>query len=155
MTRTPTVPTLEAAFDVTVRLGPLADHGRTRTGHRRVIPIIGGEVSGGLEAEILPGGADWQVVREDGAIEIDGRYSARTPDGELLYLQVAGVRTGPPEVLAALLQGDDVPPDRYYFRTVLTVETASAKLANLEHAVFVTSCVREADAVRYTAYRVT
>jgi hypothetical protein len=155
MTLVPTVPTLEAAFDVTVRLGPLADHGRTRTGHRRVIPIIGGEISAGLEAEILPGGADWQIVREDGAIEIDGRYSARTPNGELLYLQVTGVRMGPPEVLDALLRGDDVSPDRYYFRTALTVETSSAKLAHLEQAIFVTSCVRDADAVRYTAYRVT
>lgn len=155
MNRAPTIPTLEAAFDVTVRLGELTDHGRTRTGHRRIIPIIGGEVSGGLEAEILPGGADWQLVRQDGAIEIDGRYSARTPDGDLIYLQVAGVRTGPPEVLTALLRGDDVSPDHYYFRTVLTIETSSAKLAHLEHAIFVTSCVRDADAVRYTAYKVT
>jgi Protein of unknown function (DUF3237) len=155
MTHTPTIPTLEPAFDVTVRLGELADHGRTRTGHRRVIPIVGGGVTGAFEAEILPGGADWQVVRDDGAIEIDGRYTARTSDGDLLYLQVAGVRTGPPEVLAALLRGDDIAPDRYYFRTALTIETSSAKLAHLEHALFVTSCVRDADAVRYTAYRVT
>lgn len=154
MTRTPAVPTLEPAFDVTVHLGRLADHGHTRAGHRRVIPILGGWISGGLQAEILPGGADWQLVRQDGAIEVDGRYTARTPDDELLYLQVAGVRTGPPEVLEALLQGKDISPDRYYFRTVISIETSSAKLAHLEHCLFVASCVREADAVRYTAYRV-
>ena len=155
MMHVPTVPTLEHAFDVVVRLGALADHGRTRAGHRRVIPIVGGELSGGLDAEILPGGADWQLVREDGAIEIDGRYSARTPDGELIYLQVRGLRTGPPEVLTALLRGDEIAPDRYSFRTTLTIETASARLAALEHAIFVASCVRDADAVRYAAYRVT
>jgi hypothetical protein len=154
MTHAPSVPTLDRAFDVVVHLGPLADHGRTRAGHRRVIPIVGGRISGGLDAEILPGGADWQVVRDDGAIEVDGRYTARTSDGELLYLRVAGVRSGAPDVLAALLRGEDVPPDRYYFRTVVTIETASPRLAHLEHAVFVASCVREADAVRYTAYRV-
>jgi hypothetical protein len=155
MTHTPTVPTLEPAFDVVVHLGPPADHGRTRAGHRRVIPIVGGRISGGFDAEILAGGADWQVVRDDGAIEVDGRYGARTADGALVYLQVRGIRTGPPEVLAALLAGDDVAPDRYYFRTVITIETDAAALAHLEHAVFVASCVRDADAVRYTAYRVT
>jgi hypothetical protein len=116
VTHPPTVPGLSPAFDVIVRLGPMADHGLTRAGHRRVIPIVGGRISGALDAEILPGGADWQLVRPDGAIEIDGRYTARTPDGELLYLQVTGVRTGPAEVLAAILQGDDVAPDQYYFR---------------------------------------
>jgi hypothetical protein len=155
MTHAPTVPALSHAFDVVVRLGPLADHGRTRAGHRRVVPIVGGQISGGMDAEILPGGADWQVVRDDGAIEVDGRYTARTGDGELLYLRVAGVRSGPPEVLAALLRGDDIPPDRYYFRTVVTIETASPRFAHLEQAVFVASCVRETDAVRYGAYRVT
>lgn len=155
MTHTPAVPALAAAFDVVVHLGPLADHGRTRAGHRRVVPIVGGRISGGLDAAILPGGADWQLVRADGAIEVDGRYTARTSDGDLLYLQVRGVRTGPPEVLAALLSGDDVSPDRYYFRTTLTIETASAELAHLERSIFVASCVRDADAVRYTAYRVT
>ncbi|WP_400995163.1 DUF3237 domain-containing protein [Agromyces sp. GXQ0307] len=155
MTHAPTVPTLEPAFDVVVDLGPPADHGRTRAGHRRIIPIVGGAVSGGLDAEILAGGADWQLVRDDGAIEVDGRYSARTPEGELLYLQVRGIRTGPVDVLAALLAGDDVAPDRYYFRTVITIETDAAALAHFEHAVFVASCIRDADAVRYSAYRVT
>ena len=155
MTHAAVVPALAPAFDVLVLLGELADHGHTRAGHRRVIPIVGGQVSGGLDAEILPGGADWQLVRQDGAIEVDGRYTARTPGGELLYLQVRGIRTGPPPVLEALLQGDDIPPDRYYFRTVITIEADAAALAPLEHAVFVASCVRDADAVRYAAYRVT
>lgn len=57
------VPGLERAFDVTARLGPLEDHGVTRAGHRRVVPIAGGRVSGLFDAEILPGGADWQIVR--------------------------------------------------------------------------------------------
>ena len=85
----------------------------------------------------------------------DSRYTARTSDGELLYLQAAGVRTGPPEVLEALLRGDDMNPYRYYFRTVVTVETSSPRLRHFEHSLFVASCVRDADTVRYTAYQVT
>jgi Protein of unknown function (DUF3237) len=157
------VPGLEPAFTVAARLGPLEDHGVTRAGHRRVIPVAGGRVipvSGGplgglLEAEILPGGADWQVVRPDGTIEIDTRYSARTSAGEFVHFRTAGVRSGPPEVLAALLRGEAVDPAEYYFRVAVHLETSAPRLAVLERSLFVASALRGADSVTYTAYRVT
>ncbi|MET0673801.1 MAG: DUF3237 domain-containing protein [Microbacterium pygmaeum] len=149
------VPALEPAFDVVVHLGPLQDHGQTSAGHRRVIPIVGGSVSGAFEAEILPGGADWQIVRPDGAIEVDARYSACTPDGALLLLHATGVRSGPPEVLAALLRGEPVDPSAYYFRTIVRVEASDPALAFLQDALFLAAAVRSADRVTYTAYRVT
>jgi hypothetical protein len=155
MNAAPPVPGLDAAFDVVVDLGPLEDYGSTRAGHRRVIPIVGGTIAGGVDAEILPGGADWQLVRSDGTIEVDGRYSARTKDGELLYLQVSGVRSGVPAVLEALLRGEDVDPREYYFRTVVRIETSAPALAHLQQSLFVASCIREAATVRYAAYRVT
>jgi hypothetical protein len=151
----PAVPGLEAAFDVEVRLGPMEDHGTTRAGHRRVVPIVGGRVTGLFEAEILPGGADWQIVRPDGGIEIDTRYSARTATGGHVYLRTSGVRSGPPEILSALLRGDPVAPSDYYFRIGVRVETADPALTHLEQSLFVASAIREADTVRYTAYRVT
>ncbi|MGC4857163.1 DUF3237 domain-containing protein [Micromonospora sp. DT4] len=151
----PPVPGLEAAFEVEVRLGALEDHGMTRAGHRRVVPVVGGRVTGLFEADILPGGADWQVVRPDGAIEIDTRYSARTADGGHVYLRTFGVRSGRPEILEALLRGDAVDPSEYYFRLGVRLETSTPALAVLEQSVFVASAIREADRVRYTAYRVT
>ncbi|MFT4050717.1 MAG: DUF3237 domain-containing protein [Microbacterium sp.] len=156
---TPAVPALEPAFDVAVDLAPVADHGITRVGHRRVIAILGGTIEdagalGGLALRIEPGGADWQRVRADGAMEIDGRYSAVADDGDRLYLQVQGVRSGPADVLAALGRGEPVDPGAYYFRTTVSIETASARLAHLQDALFVASCVREASTVRYRAYRV-
>ncbi|WP_433120306.1 DUF3237 domain-containing protein [Micromonospora sp. CA-246542] len=152
---TPPVPGLEAAFEVEVRLGALEDHGITRAGHRRVVPVVGGRVTGLFEADILPGGADWQVVRPDGAIEIDTRYSARTADGGHVYLRTFGVRSGRAEVLEALLRGDAVEVSEYYFRLGVRLETSVPALAVLEQSVFVASAIREADQVRYTAYRVT
>lgn len=149
------VPALEPAFEVEVALGPVEDHGVTRAGHRRVVPIVGGTVRGVFDAEILPGGADWQIVRPDGAIEVDARYTARTAAGEHVLIHATGVRSGPPAVLAALLRGEAVDPGEYYFRTVLTLETASPAMADLQRAVYVTSAVRTADRVAYTAYRVT
>ena len=155
------MPGLEPAFTVDARLGPLEDHGVTRAGHRRVVPIAGGRVGGlpdgqtRLDAEILPGGADWQVVRPDGTIEIDTRYSARTPADEHLHFRTAGVRSGPPDVLAALLRGEDVDPASYYFRVAVYLETSAPRLAFLERSIFIASAVRGADSVSYTAYRVT
>ena len=149
------VPALERAFDVDARLGPLEDHGMTRAGHRRVVPIAGGRISGLFDAEILPGGADWQLVRPDGTIEIDTRYSARTPAGEYIHLRTSGVRSGPPEILEALLRGEPVAPSEYYFRIGVRLETSAPRLAVLERSIFVASAVREADRVCYTAYRVT
>jgi len=127
----------------------------TRAGHRRVVPIVSGQVSGLLEAEILPGGADWQLVRPDGTVDIDTRYSARTAAGEYVHLRTAGVRSGPPPVLAALLRGEPVDPDDYYFRLAVHLETAAPRLAGLERSLFIASAVRGADSVAYTAYRVT
>ena len=159
MTPVAPVPGLEPAFTVDARLGPLEDHGMTRAGHRRVIAIAGGRVipvAGGLfEAEILPGGADWQVVRPDGSIEIDTRYSARTSAGEFVHFRTSGVRSGPPVVLAALLRGEAVDPAEYYFRVAVYLETTAPRLAALERSIFVASAVRGADTVAYTAYRVT
>jgi hypothetical protein len=149
------VPGLEPAFTVDARLGPLEDHGVTRAGHRRVIAVAGGRVSGAIDAEILPGGADWQLVRPDGAIEIDTRYSARTAAGEYVHFRTSGVRSGPPEVLAALLRGENVDPASYYFRVAVYLETSAPRLAFLERSLFVASAVRGADSVSYVAYRVT
>lgn len=151
----PAEPGLEPAFHVAARLGPIEDHGPTRAGHRRVIPIIGGAVTGALEAEILPGGADWQVVRPDGTIEIDTRYSARGTTGGYLHLRTSGVRSGSPEVLEALVRGEPVDPLDYYFRLLVHVETADPAYSALERSLYVASAVRDADLVRYTAYRVT
>jgi hypothetical protein len=152
MTRVPPVPSLVPAFEVVADLGPLEDHGMTRAGHRRIIPVVGGTVTGDFAGTILAGGADWQTVRADGSIEIDGRYSAQADDGSLLYIRARGVRSGDPAVLEALLRGDDVEPDAYYFRAALTLESASRP--EFERAVYVASYVREASRVRYVAYRV-
>jgi hypothetical protein len=149
------IPGLEAAFDVVVHLGPLEDHGLTRAGHRRVIPITGGTVRGAFDADVLPGGADWQILRADGAVDVGARYSARTESGAYVLIHSTGVRSGAPDVLEALLQGEPVDPSQYYFRTVLALETAAPQLAALQNTLFIASAVRQADRVTYTAYRVT
>ena len=96
-----TAPGLRFAFAIKARVGPIQDLGLTARGHRRVIDILGGEVHGPrLEGEILPGGADWQIVRPDGTIEVVARYSIRAASGATIYVQNEGLRVASPEILA-------------------------------------------------------
>jgi hypothetical protein len=72
-----------------------------------------------------------------------------------VHFRTSGVRSGPPAVLEALLRGEPVDPSEYYFRVAVHLETSAPRLAILQQSVFVASAIREANAVRYTAYRVT
>jgi hypothetical protein len=141
-------PATRFAFAIRARVGPIQDLGQTARGHRRVIDILGGEVRGPkLEGEILPGGADWQIVRPDGTIEVVARYTIRSTGGALVYVQNEGLRVASPEVLARMTGGELMPPDSYYFRTAPRFETAEPSLKWLERALFVGRAARTPDRV--------
>ncbi len=112
--------------------------GAGTAGERRIVPILGGRVSGPrLQGEILPGGADFQLIRPDGVAEIEARYAVRLPDGALVYVVNRGLRHAAPEDMARLLRGEPVPPERVYFRTAPAFETASPAHAWLQRGLFV------------------
>ena len=52
-----------------------------------------------LRGTVMPGGADWQIVRADGLAELDTRYTLRTDAGDIIYIQNAGIRHAPPEIV--------------------------------------------------------
>ncbi|SFS90939.1 DUF3237 domain-containing protein [Saccharopolyspora flava] len=146
-------PTLTKIAHVHVLLDPVQTLGQTPHGLRRIIPITGGSITGErLSGEILPGGADWQLVHDDGAATIDTRYTARTHDGALIYLATSGVRHGPPEVLERLAAGDEVDPREYYFRVTVRLETGDPRYYWINRAVFVAYAARHPDAVAYDLY---
>ncbi len=155
MERTPTVPTLEHLCRVTVALAAPMSVGATPLGERRVIPIVGGHFAGArLAGEVLAGGADWQLVRPDGAALLDARYTLRTDDGALIYVSNRGLRRGPSEVLARLARGEDVDPASYYFRTVPMFETGAERYAWLNDVIAVCSGLRTANSVILDMYAV-
>ncbi|SNY61335.1 DUF3237 family protein [Paractinoplanes atraurantiacus] len=83
---------LQPAFTLTVDLAEPREVGRTLAGHRRVIPILGGTVTGpALTGEVLPGGADWNLVRPDGAIHVWARYELRTTEGFVVSVTNEGL----------------------------------------------------------------
>ena len=148
MTFDPVTPRLERLCRATVEIAAPLVVGDTPLGLRRIIPITGGRVEGArLSGEVLPGGADWQLVRADGGAVLEARYTLRTPDGALVYVRNVGLRCGPPEVLARLGRGEPVDPASYYFRTTPRFETAAPAYAWLNDLIAVGSAVRRADAV--------
>ena len=153
----PPKPELEFMARVTVDLDvPPWELGATSNrGRRRIIPITGGTLEGPLlNGEILNNGADWQVVTADGLAIIDTRYLLRLDDGSLAYLQTRGYRHGPADVIAALAEGAEVDPSRYYFRVYLNFETSSTAYAWLNRTLAVGYAMRRAKAVVYDAYAI-
>jgi hypothetical protein len=150
MSLTPDKPFLVLDVEVT----PPADIGPVGAGARRFIPIVGGQVSGELAGEILSGGADWQTVHDNGLLEIDARYVFRTSGGALVEVHSAGVRAGPPEVLAKLMTGGDVDPSSYYFRTAMRFRTAAPELAHLNALLAVAKGQRRPRGVRLEVFAI-
>jgi Protein of unknown function (DUF3237) len=149
----PPSPTLELITRVRADLGEPLELGRTHWGRRRVIPIAGGEFSGPLlTGRVLPGGADWQVVHDDGMATIDTRYTLQASDGGLISVETSGVRDGPPAVLERIRRGEPVDPTTYYFRVAIRYETAAPAHRWLNRIVAVGSAVRLAEQVVYDAY---
>src|SRR4026209_1395518 len=63
-------PKLTFAFELRAQVGPPQESGQCRPGRRRIVPILGGTVKGPqLNATVLPGGADWQLIQPDGFSE--------------------------------------------------------------------------------------
>ena len=143
-----TAPGLRFAFAIKAKVGPIQDLGATARGHRRIVDILGGEVAGPrLEGEILAGGADWQIVRPDGTIEVVARYTIRATSGATVYVQNDGLRVASPEVLAQMSRGELVSHLSYHFRTAPRFETAEPSLKWLERATFVGVAARTPDRV--------
>jgi hypothetical protein len=134
----------EFLMNLAVDVGELVSMGAALQGERRVVAILGGSFEGpALRGAILPG-ADWQLMRSDGVLEIDARYVLREEGGGLVQVTSQGYRHGPPEVLAALGRGEAVDPSAYFFRTVMRFETGDARLAWLNRVIAVARGERRA-----------
>ena len=143
-------------FTIHAELAPMLHFGRTPYGERRVIGILGGMVRGPkLSGRVLPGGADWQIVRGDGAADIQARYTIESEAGARILVSSDGLRHGPPAVMERLARGDNVDPALYYFRTVMRFETADPSVDWLNRILALARGQREANAVRLDVYEVT
>ena len=146
---------LEPIFTIHAELAGMTNLGQTPYGERRIIDILGGTVTGRkLTGRVLPGGADWQIIRADGAADIQARYTLESDAGSRILVSSEGLRHGPKEVLEALARGDKVDPALYYFRTVMRFETSGADVDWMNRILAIARGTREARAVRLDVYEV-
>ena len=129
--------------------------GATPHGVRVIVPVIGGTVTGPkINAEVLPFGADWILMRTDGIGEIDVRITMKTDDGALIYVYYGGILALTPEINERQAKGEDVDPSEYYFRTRPIFETGSEKYSWLNSIVSVGVGKVEPGKVRYKVYQI-
>lgn len=146
-------PELEFVCQVDVAVAKPLIVGAAPGGERRIVPILGGTVTGPrMAGTILPGGADHQLIRPDGVTEIVARYTLQLDDGALVYVVNRGLRHAAPEDMARLLRGEPVPPERVYFRTAPVFETASPAHAWLHRRLFLGYGERQPESVRVRIY---
>ena len=124
---TPPVPGLRWFARLEVEVDDIIDLGATATGHRRLVPITGGRVSGGIgEGVVLPGG-DWQRIHPDGTVALDAQYVLQLSDGTRVEVESRGIRA--------------VDVDATYFRTAIRL-TAPTHRDDLNRRLFVSSGTR-------------
>jgi Protein of unknown function (DUF3237) len=142
-------------FTITARIGEVTSAGEIGTGVRRIIPIIGGEVRGdNINGNVLPFGADFQIIRPNELIELEAKYAFETHDGAVVYVENKGIRFGPVDLLQKLKRGEPVDPDLIYCRTVPKFETGAEKYRWLMQHIFIASAARHADRVVIDVHQV-
>ncbi|MDE2578644.1 MAG: DUF3237 domain-containing protein [Hyphomicrobiales bacterium] len=127
--------------------------GETAQGTRRLIPILGGAATGRLAGRVLPGGADYQILRRDNVTELEARYVVETQFG-LVYVVNHGLRHGPAEAMERLARGETVDSALIYFRAAPRFETAAAELQWLTRALFLCKGARHPAHVELQFYEV-
>jgi hypothetical protein len=148
-------PDLDHVCTLTVALDPIREMGSGRAGARRIIPIVGGTVTGPrLCGRILNVGADWQTIFADGLAELDTRYAMETDDGATIEIVNYGYRHGPKEVLEAVARGETVDPASYYMRTHARLETGDARYDWVNRTLFVGVGARNQASVQVDLYAI-
>ena len=136
------------AFEAKVLVDAPLVVGQSSAGLRRVVPITGGSFEGPrLRGRVVSGGADWQVVRADGVLVVEARYTLETDDRVLIMVTNKGVRHGPKDVIDRLTRGEAVAPSDYYFRTTAQFEAPNdSKYAWLNRPIFIGVAERQPNA---------
>ena len=148
-------PELEFVFEIAAKVARPVEVGPTPAGLRRIVEILEGSVHGpSLNGKILPGGADWQILRTDGVAELHAHYVLQTDDGVLIQVRNRGLRHGPDEVLRRIAEGDRVDPSEYYFRACPMFEAPTGRYDWLNRNIFVAKAEREATQVILQVFRV-
>lgn len=83
------LPRTEFVYEAVADLEPALTLGPSPFGDRFMVPIVGGTFEGiaGLRGKVMPGGADRQLLRRDGAKSLDAIYELQTHDGAIISIR--------------------------------------------------------------------
>ncbi|MGK3957592.1 DUF3237 domain-containing protein [Arthrobacter sp. R4] len=138
---------------LTVRVATPIEVGMTPSGVRRIIPITGGTVTGpDLNGVVLPGGADFQLLKTDTLTEMDAKYAIETTEGERIFVDNFAIRTGSKEDIAQLVRGEAVDPKRIYFRCTPRLSSAGTRWAWLSSRILIGTGERMPDTVKLSLF---
>lgn len=148
-------PKLQHFCTLEVEVGQVRTMGMGRLGQRRIIPIVGGRVSGPhLNGKILPGGGDWMTTTHDGVAIMEARYAFETDDGALIEMVDQGFRHGPEEVMRRVVAGEPVSPGDYYMRSSVRFETGHPGYSHINRTVFVSTGAKTSTGVQVSVFAV-
>ncbi|MQR88016.1 DUF3237 family protein [Bacillus megaterium] len=147
-------PVLKKIATFIINVGTPMVIGHTGLGKKQFIPIKSGTADGEIKGSILPNGADSQIIRWDGRVDLSARYVIQTEDDELIYIENNGIRQVSKEFREQAAEGKIVPPEHVYFRTIPVFETGSAKYKWLQNSMFIGAAVRNPDSVVLDIYEV-
>src|ERR1035441_8942442 len=93
----------ELLFTLTGRVSSAQEIGASPSGQLGIMRVASGEFEGPkLRGTVLPGGADWMLVRPDGVAQINVRMTLQTDNGDLIFMRYGGFRHGPKDVMDRL-----------------------------------------------------
>ena len=123
-----------------VEVADIVDFGVNAIGHRRMVPITGGSVSGQIGNGVILPGTDWQWLHEDGTVSLDAHYTLLLDTGEHIEVESRGLRH---------VDSDGA----MYFRTSIRL-TTNANRPDVNHRMFTSVGSRLANQVILDLYPV-
>ena len=152
------VPGLTHLFTMRAALGARLDGGDGPLGRRVFNAASGGEFAGArLRGAVVPGSADWMLIRRDGSMAIDARVILQTDDGATIHMTYAGRAIFPADVLVDVrdpARRHLIDPARYYFRTTPLFETGAEVYAWLNDLVCVATGQLTEPGLNYEVFQV-
>lgn len=153
--RHPQPPGLSYFARIEVNVAAPIDLGVADGEHRRIVPILGGNVDGPLlKGIVISGGADYQVLRSETLSQLEARYALETDDGDRIAVHNLGVRSGSAEDISRIVRGETVDPTRIYFRSSPRFSAGSERWAWLGSRVFIATGERTPETVLLHVYLV-
>lgn len=84
---TTSIPKATTVFELNVTCDMPVSLGRQQGGNAMMIAITGGTITGAkLDGEVMSGGADWAIMKDNGEVVVDARYAIKASDGTIIQV---------------------------------------------------------------------